>query len=258
LAAWECIRFIQVEHLVEKYKPNYIFHLAANSSTRHNAVFDNHESIGGGTLNILEAVYKHSRDTKVYITGSGLQFKNIGQSISENDPFEPSSLYAVSRIYAVNLARYYRSLGLQVYVGYLFHHESPLRRPNHISKKIINAIQLIAKGENETLNLNDISVEKEWTFAGDIVRGIMTLVEQDEVYEATIGSGIGYSIRIWLEICFNLIGKDWTKFVRIEERFRPEYRRLVSDPKTIFALGWQPTVNITELAKMMFITAPEV
>jgi GDPmannose 4,6-dehydratase len=243
--------FHQVEHLTKTYHPDYIFHLAANSTTKHQAIFDNHQCIAKGTLNILEAVYKYSRQTKVFIAGSGLQFKNSGYPISESDRFDPTSPYAISRIYSAYLARYYRSLGIQTYLGYLFHHESPLRQPSHISQQIINKVKSVATGNNETLHLGDISVKKEWAFAGDIVQGILTLINQDTVFEATIGTGIAYSIQTWLEICFEIIGKNWNDFIIIDKDFQPEYKCLVSNPATIFSLGWKPVVKIAELARIM-------
>jgi GDPmannose 4,6-dehydratase len=242
----------EIEQIVQKYNPNYIFHLAANSTTRHSALFENHQTIATGTLNILEAVYKHSPTTKVFITGSGLQFKNEGVPIAEESLFEATSPYSISRIQSVYAARYYRSLGLQIYVGYLFHHESPLRKPDHISQMIIHAVQNIDLGKQNTLELGDISVEKEWTFAGDIVNAILILVQQNNIYEAVIGSGIAYSIQDWLEESFKLIGKDWQNHVISKEGFRSEYKRLVSNPQKIKSLNWEPKISLTELAQIMF------
>ncbi len=240
-----------VESLVKEHKPLHVFHLAANSTTRHDALFENHETISTGTLNILEAVKKHSPSSKVFITGSGVQFKNNGNPISEHDEFDASSPYSVSRIHSVYAARYFRSLGLRTYVGYLFHHESPYRKPNHVSKMIALAVQRIADARTEKIELGDISVRKEWTFAGDIAKGIFTLVEQDDIFEAVIGSGIVYSIEEWLEQCFGLIGRNWRDHVRMREGFKAEYKRLVSDPATINRLGWFPVVTFPELAKLM-------
>ena len=241
----------QVRGLIKQYTPAYIFHLAARSTTRHEALFENHETISTGTLNILESVRTLSPQARVFLAGSGLQFKNTGKPVSENDPFEASSAYAVARIQSVYAARYYRSLGVRVYVGYLFHHESPLRGPGHVSKMIALAAQRIAAGSSEPLELGDITVEKEWTFAGDVAQAMLTLVRQDSVFEAAIGSGTTYSIRDWLEQCFGIIGKDWKDHVRLKEGFVAEYPRLVSDPSTIRSLGWSPKVGFAELARMM-------
>jgi GDPmannose 4,6-dehydratase len=243
--------FELVEGLIKEHLPDYIFHFAANSSTRHDTLFENHKTISTGTLNILESVKRHSPESKVFITGSGVQFENRGNPISETDNFEAKSPYSVARIQSVYAARYFRLLGLRVYVGYLFHHESPLRKPNHVSQKIALAVKRIVGGSDEVLELGDISVEKEWTFAGDVAKGIITLIEQDKVFEACIGSGIAYSIEDWLEQCFGIIGKDWHDHVCLREGFIPEYKRLVSNPKTINALGWFPSVEFPDLAKKM-------
>jgi len=251
--------FSFVENQIRNHQPAYIFHLAANSSTKHNVLFENHETISTGTLNILESVKRHCPDSKVFITGSGVQFKNTGLPINETDEFEGNSPYSVARIQSVFAARYYRKLGLKVYVGYLFHHESPLRQPNHVSQMIALAAKRISKGSEEIIELGDISVEKEWTFAGDIATGIFTLIEQENVFEAVIGSGITYSIENWLEKCFGCIGKDWHNYVKIRQGFSPEYKRLVSNPKTINSLGWFPTIELQSLAEIMVLNrSPDI
>lgn len=240
-----------VEQLIKEYAPTYIFHLAAKSTTRHEALFENHTTISTGTLNILEAVYRHSVQSKVFITGSGVQFYNDGNPISENSSFAASSPYAVARIQSVYAARYYRSKGVKAYVGYLFHHESPLRKPDHVSQKIVQVAKRIVQGADERLNMGDISVEKEWTFAGDVVRGIMTLVEQDDVFEAVIGSGQTYKIKDWIEVCFSMLNLDWFQYVDQQDNFNPEYKRLVSNPSLMHNLGWESKVSLPELASMM-------
>jgi GDPmannose 4,6-dehydratase len=228
-----------------------IFHLAATSTTRHHAIYENHAAIGTGTINILESVKRWSPSSKVFITGSGLQFINKGKPISETDPFDHGSAYAAVRNYSVYLSRYFRNMGLQTYVGYLFHHESPLRSAAHVCQKIAKAVRRIAIGNEEKLELGDISVRKELTFAGDIAEGIMTLIEQDQVFEATIGSGRAYSIENWLDECFKLVDKDWKCYVREKKNFKADYPILVSNPATINSLKWYATTKITELAKIM-------
>ncbi len=142
-------------------------------------------------------------------------------------------------------------LGVKAYVGYLFHHESPLRKPTHVSQMIASAARRIADGSSEKIEIGNITVEKEWTYAEDVVAGMLTLVEQDKVYEAVISSGRAYTIQHWLECCFEAIGSDWRRFVLLKEKFTPEYPRLVTDPRTINHLGWSPRIGIGELAEMM-------
>jgi len=240
-----------VKEIVRRYKPELIFHLAAKSTTRHEALFENHKTIGTGTLNILEVVYRWHPACKVFFAGSGLQFTNRGEPIYETDPFDASSAYSTERIHSAYAARYFRSIGVMTYVGYLFHHESPLRKPTHVSQKIVQAVKRIASGSNEKIGLGDISVEKEWAFAGDIAEGIAVLVGQDHVFEAVIGTGKAYAIKDWLKICFASIGKDWTSHVMLKNGFSAEYKRLLSNPQTMFSLGWRPKVELAELAELM-------
>lgn len=247
-----------VQDLVRSHQPAYIFHLAADSTTRHDVLFENHSAISTGTLNILESARLHAPHARIFLTGSGVQFKNRGRPISEHDEFEASSPYALARIHSVYAGRYYRSLGLRVFAGYLFHHESPLRKHAHVSKTIAEAAVRIANGSNEIIEIGDVSVEKEWTFAGDTVEGIFTLINQDQVFEATIGSGKVYSIRNWLDACFGLVDRDWREHVKLQDTYVPEYRRLVCDPTTMHKLGWQPKVGFDELARMMMGTAGRI
>ncbi|MGI9089230.1 MAG: GDP-mannose 4,6-dehydratase [Chthoniobacterales bacterium] len=240
-----------VQELIRFHQPGYIFHLAATSTTRHDALFENHETISTGTLNILEAVKSHSPETKVFLSGSGLQFENLGSPISEHTPFAATSPYAVARIQSVYAARYYRSLGLRVYVGYFFHHDSPRRGPNHVSQIIAQTARRIAAGSAELLELGDLSVRKEWGFAGDIVRGVWTLVQQDEIFEAAIGTGVAYSIADFVDACFRLIGEDWREHVKERNGFTADYSCLLSDPSTLRSLGWHPRVDLAGLATMM-------
>ncbi|MBS1668863.1 MAG: GDP-mannose 4,6-dehydratase [Bacteroidetes bacterium] len=248
--------FSTIKQIIEKHKPAYIFHFAADSTTAHHAVLENHQSILTGAIHILESVKQVSPDTKVFLSGSGLQFENIGKPIKETDLFSLTSAYAMTRNQSVIAARYYRSLGLKVYIGYFFNHDSPLRTERHMSQKIISAVKRIASGANEKIEIGDIHVRKEWGFAGDIVKGVWTLVKQDHTMEAVIGTGKAYSIWQWVETCFSLIKKDPKNYLLEKKGFVSEYQTLVSDPTSIFSLGWRPEVSFEQLAEMMLLDKP--
>lgn len=243
--------FGQVETLVREHRPAWVFHVAANSTTRHDVLFENHATISTGALNVLEAVKRHRPEARVLLAGSGLQFRNTGAPIREDDPFEANSAYAVARIQATFAARYYRTLGVRAYVAYLFHHESPRRQPKHVSQVIVAAARRIAAGGAEPVELGDVTVAKEWTFAGDVAEGMCALLEQDVVTEANVGSGQAHTIEEWLAACFGVVGRDWREHTRLREGFVAEYPRLVSDPARIRALGWRPKVGLPELARLM-------
>jgi GDPmannose 4,6-dehydratase len=241
-----------VENILQQHKPGYVFHFAANSTARHTALFENFESIDRGTLNILESVKLHSPDTKVFLSGSALQFKNTGQPIDEQTEFDPSSAYSVSRIHSVYAGRYFRTaFGLKVYVGYFFHHDSPLRSERHVNQKIVKAVKRIREGSKEKLTLGDIRVRKEFNYAGDVVDAIWKLVNQETIFEAVIGSGKAYTIQDWVEYCFSIPGLNWRDHVILEEGFVSEYDILVSNPRLIKSIGWEPKANFFELATLM-------
>lgn len=241
-----------VTELVKKIRPNYVFHLAANSTTRHEALFENHAAISTGTLNVLESARLHTPDCKIFLAGSAMQFKNEGSSINEKTPFEASSLYSVARIQSVYAARYYRErFGLRAYVGYLFNHDSPLRAERHINQKVAAAAKRIAAGSSEQLVVGDWDVEKEFNFAGDIVNAIWLLVNQEKIFEVVIGCGEAHSIKEWIEYCFAKVHSNWRQCVTKDAGYKSEYKRLVSDNRMLCSLGWQPKVTFEQLADMM-------
>ena len=238
-----------VDRWIRTCQPARIFHLAAHSTTSLEAGSDNFRAIALGAWNILSSAWRHVPRARVLVAGSGLQFRNRGRPISEHDAFDPSSPYAVARIAAVQVARYFRKVGLRAYVGYLFHHESPQRRPQQMSRRIAAAAAGRLPG---TLIIGDGRVRKEWAFAGDIVRGMWTLVSQTRVMEACIGSGKAYAIEDWVRACFSVHGGDWRgKVILGRGGFVPEYRTLVSQPRRVFSLGWRPRLSLNQLARLM-------
>lgn len=238
--------------IIKAHKPAYIFNFAANSSTEHSLLFEHYLTIEKGALNILECVKKTSSHTKVFIPGSGLQFKNTNKPIDELTPFDAGSSYALSRIQTTYAARYFRNtFGLNVYTGYFFNHDSPLRTEHHVNQKIVQAVQRIAQKQQEKLILGNIDVKKEFNYAGDIAEAVWMLVNQENIFEVVIGSGIAYSIKDWVSCCFALKNLDWSEYVEIKNNFMPEYSILISNPALIKSIGWQPKIGFFQLAKMM-------
>lgn len=245
-----------VSSLISSLRPEFIFHLAANSTTSHEALFDNHEAISTGTLNILENARLHSPCAKIFLSGSAVQFENTGDPINEQTPFSPLSPYAVSRIHATYAGRYYRkAFGLRVYTGFFFNHDSPMRSERHINQKIAATALRISKGSKEKLAIGNVNVEKEFNFAGDIIQAVWLLMSQEQVHEAVIGSGTVYSIAQWLECCFRKVGLPWQEYVTLTPGYQPEYTRLMSDPTVLKNLGWEPKVNFSQLADLMMSEA---
>lgn len=241
-----------VESAIRRQRPDFIFHLAANSSTRHDTLFDNHRAIATGSLNVLESARLHSPAARIFLSGSAMQFRNVGLPIDERTEFEGSSPYSVARIQSVYAARYFRAaFGMRVYVGYFFNHDSPLRSERHVNQKIVAALRRIVNGSNERLLLGDVGVRKEFNFAGDVVDAVWKLVNQEQVSEAVIGCGVAHPIADWLDYCFGKAGLRWRDHVDVDTRHVPEYQVLVSNPAIIRGLGWQPTLDLRGLADLM-------
>ncbi|MFC4261703.1 GDP-mannose 4,6-dehydratase [Ferruginibacter yonginensis] len=243
--------FDPIKNLLVNEKPNYIFHFAANSSTNHAFVLENYNSIVTSTMVLLEVVYQYLPKTKVFISGSGLQFLNKGIPIKETDDFYANDAYSLCRIQSVEAARYYRSLGLKVYVGYFFNHDSPLRTERHVTKMICENVKKIKLGIISTLTIGDKSVVKEWAFAGDIVNALWLFMNQDAVYEANLSNGEGYSIEAFINECFKIVDVDLTNRIVIDDKFKSSYKVLVSDNSTIKKIGYKPEISFKKLAKLM-------
>ena len=242
-----------VEDLIKFHRPHFIFHFAANSTTHHSALFHNHNAISNGTINILESVKLHCPKAKVFLAGSAMQFKNTGEPIDEKTPFEARSAYSAARIHSVYVGRYFRDVfNLHVYIGYLFNHDSPLRTERHVNQKIVQSAIRISGGSTEKLSLRNIGVQKEFNYAGDVVEAMWVLVNQENIFEAVIGSGKSYSIEDWVERCFEKINKNWKEYVIVQKDYKPEYNILVSNPQIIMNLGWKPKYNFNQLIDMMF------
>lgn len=241
-----------VHDIISKTKPDYIFHLAALSNVNHKYIYENFNSISLGTLNILESIVLEKLDSRVFICGSAYQFKITGNSIDENTEFNPSNPYSISRINSVYLARYYREkFDLKIYIGYLFHHDSPLRSNKFINIKIINHARNISlKKCNNKLSINDINFIKEFNYAKEIVEAMWILVNQDKIFEVVIGSGIGYSIKDWIVICYEHYELSWKDHV-IVNNLQVKSKKIISSPKLINSLGWKHNTSIHKLAEIL-------
>lgn len=241
-----------VEKVLTEVSPQYVFHLAANSTVAHHAIFDNHDAISSGTLNILEWVKNHNPKTKVFFAGSALQFKNQGKPIDEDCEFVTNNPYNIARLYSVHLARYYREqFGIKTYFGYFFHHDSPLRAEKHINMKVVKFVKDIAQNPNSKLEIANLNVQKEFNHAEDLMEAVMTLVEQDDIFEVVIGSGVPHSIEEWVKYCFEKLGHDYRDYVVKNEDLIVPDQIIVSNPQKLRTLGWEPRHDIYQLADAM-------
>jgi GDPmannose 4,6-dehydratase len=249
--AMDVADFKNVSNVIKEIKPHYIFHLAARSSTRHEFILENHKAIVDGTLAILESVDRYTPDANTFLASSGLVFKNIGQPIKESDEYVTNTAYAMARLEALQVARYYRQRGRKVFVGFLFNHESPLRPPESVVRKIASSTAEIYLGLQKSMVIGNANVVKEWMWAGDAVSAMVLLVNQNNIFEVCIGDGIGRTVREYAVACCEIIGISLDDYLVELPDYQVEYPVLVSDSTKLRSLGWMPEVDMGSLARRM-------
>lgn len=242
-----------VSQLIKSTKPDYIFHFAATSSVSHEFLFENHSSISMGTINILESVKMHSRESKVFIAGSAEQYENKGNAINESSPFKANSSYSAERIYSTHISRYFREkYNIQVYNGFFFHHDSPFRSNDHLNQRILNFVKDLSLESNSKFRIGDYTIQKEFNYSGDFMRAVWLLINQNSIYEVVIGSGKPYPISDWLEMAFTKRNLDWKHWVELDPEYNKPYDKLFSDPSLMKSLGWEPKLDKTDLLNLMY------
>ena len=249
-----------LRRIIDKTRPDEIYHLAAQSHVR--VSFDEPIYTADvdalGTLRLLDAVRdvsEQGHEVRIYNAGTSEMFGSSPPPQSETTPFHPRSPYAVSKLaahwYAVN---YREAYGLHVVNGILFNHESPRRGETFVTRKITRAVGRMKVGLQKKMFLGNIEARRDWGFAGDYVEGMWRMLQHHEPTDFVLATGRSHSIRDFLDAAFGCVDMDWEEFVDFDERYlRPsEVDHLEGDAsKAREALGWAPTVSFEELVEMM-------
>jgi GDPmannose 4,6-dehydratase len=174
---------------------------------------------------------------------------------TEQTPFYPRSPYGVSKVFAHYITVNYReSYNLFAVSGMLFNHESPRRGLEFVTRKVSDGVARIKLGLADTLPIGNVDAQRDWGFAGDYVRAMWMMLQQDHPDDYVIATGVSHSVRELLEIAFARAGLDWQKYVRVDPALlRPaEVDHLLGDPtKARAELGWAPSVDFKQLIEMM-------
>ena len=175
---------------------------------------------------------------------------------TELTPFHPRSPYGVAKVFGHNITMNYReSYGLYACSGILFNHEGPRRGLEFVTRKITNTAARIKLGVEKELVLGNTDAKRDWGYAGDYVKAMWLMLQQDEPDDYVIATGETHSIEEFLTLAFDKVGLgDWKPYVRHDAKFlRPaEVDLLIGDPaKAKAKLGWQPEVNFEQLVAMM-------
>lgn len=247
--------------LLQKYKPDEVYNLAAQSHVR--VSFDIPAStintIVNGTLGLLEAIrnFRDTKEVRFYQASSSEMFgDNPNYPFNEDSVLMPASPYANAKVFAHSLMRNYRkAYGMFCTSGILFNHESPRRGETFVTRKITLAAARIKAGLQDKLYLGNLDAKRDWGFAGDYVEAMWLMLQQDNPDDYVIATGETHNVREFLYEVFNYAGLDVEKHVEIDSRlYRPhEVPYLLGDySKAKKELGWEPKVKFKELARMMY------
>ncbi len=248
--------------LVRQIGPGEVYNLAAQSHVRVSFDQPIHTTdvVATGTAKLLDAVRNFQQETgrgvRFFQASSSEMYGKVAETPQrETTPFYPRSPYACAKAYAHWITVNYReSYGLHASCGIMFNHESPRRGETFVTRKITRAAGRIKLGLQRELFLGNLDAKRDWGFAGDYVRAMWMMLQQEKPDDFVIATGVSISVREFGEMVFAHLGLDWKSLVKIDPRyFRPaEVDALQGDASRIRdALGWEPTVDVKTLAMMM-------
>ena len=249
---------LSIVRLVDDVRPHEIYNLAAQSfvPTSWNQPLLTGEFTALGVTRMLEAIRLVDRSIRFYQASSSEMFGRVQEEPqNESTPFWPRSPYGVAKVYGHWITVNYReSYGIYACSGILFNHESPLRGKEFVTRKISHGVARIKLGLDSELRLGNLDARRDWGFAGDYVRAMWLMLQQDKPDDFVIATGEQHSVRDFVELAFAHVGLDWQKYVATDPALlRPaEVNTLRGDAsKAREKLGWEPSVPFRELVAMM-------
>ncbi len=209
-----------------------------------------------GVTRALEAVRHVDSAIRFYQASSSEMFGKVREvPQSEMTPFYPRSPYGVSKVFAHYITVNYReSYNLFAVSGILFNHESPRRGLEFVTRKVTDGVARIKLGLSDSLSLGNLSAQRDWGYAGDYVRAMWLMLQQDHADDYVIATGESHSVQELVELAFGHVGLDWRKYVKTDPKLlRPaEVDHLIGDAsKARNTLGWKPEVDFAGLVRMM-------
>ena len=247
-----------LSRLLQETRPDEVYNLGAQSHVGvsfQNPVYTAQVD-ALGTLRLLEAIRQLSHPARIYQASSSEMFGKVAEvPQNESTPFHPRSPYGVAKVYSfwqtVNYREAYEMFACN---GILFNHESPRRGQTFVTRKITRAATRIKLGLQHKVYLGNLDAERDWGYAGDFVRAMWLMLQQDQPDDFVVATGERHSVREFAEAAFTSLGLNWEDHVEFDERYlRPaEVDLLQGDAsKARSVLGWEPEVRFEELLEMM-------
>jgi GDPmannose 4,6-dehydratase len=249
---------LSLNKVMRDVQPDEVYNLAAQSfvPTSWDQPLLTGEFTAMGVTRMLEAIRACGRKCKFYQASSSEMFgKVLEVPQSESTPFYPRSPYGVSKVYGHFITVNYReSYDMFAVSGILFNHESPRRGLEFVTRKITDGVARIKLGMEKELRLGNLDSKRDWGFAGDYVRAMWMMLQQDEPVDYVIGTGQTHKVREFCRVAFGHVGLNYEEYVKKDPRFyRPaEVDILVANPeKANTLLKWKPEVDFEGLVTMM-------
>ena len=249
---------ISMIEILSTHRPDEVYNLAAQSfvQTSFNQPVLTGETTALGVTRLLDAIRIVDPDIRFYQASSSEMFGKVQEvPQTESTPFYPRSPYGVAKVYGHWITINYReSYNLHASSGILFNHESPRRGMEFVTRKISHTVAQIKLGHAEELRLGNLEAQRDWGYAGDYVKAMWQMLQQDEPDNYVVGTNETHSVREFCEVGFDHVDLDWEQYVVMDEAFmRPaEVDLLVGDSaKARSVLGWTPTVDFEDLVTMM-------
>lgn len=239
-------------------KPDEVYNLAAQSfaPASWEQPYLTGEVTGLGATNMLDALRSICPEARFYQASTSEMFgKPLDTPQHENTPFRPRSPYGAAKAYAHFVTVNYRErYGLHASCGILFNHESPRRGLEFLPRKVCNAAARIKLGLDNELRMGNLEPQRDWGYAGDYVRAMWLMLQQDTADDYVIATGVPHTVQDLVERAFGYLDLDWREWVTLDERFmRPVESDLLvgSAHKAHRKLGWFPTVDFDEMIAIM-------
>jgi GDPmannose 4,6-dehydratase len=249
---------LSIIRLIDEVRPQELYNLAAMSFVP--ASWDQPMLTGEynsqGVTRVLDAIRQVDLKIRFYQASSSEMFgKVLEVPQTEKTPFYPRSPYGVSKVFAHYITVNYReSYNMFAVSGMLFNHESPRRGLEFVTRKVTDLVARIKLGLADSLPIGNLEAHRDWGFAGDYVRAMWLMLQQEKADDYVIATGISHSVQDLVEIAFGRVGLDWQKYVRRDPALiRPaEVEHLRGDASKARAeLGWTPMVDFRQLIEMM-------
>jgi GDPmannose 4,6-dehydratase len=244
---------------MDQVRPDEVYNLGAQSHVR--VSFDQPlytaDVAGLGTLRLLEAVRQlnRSKPIRFYQASSSEMYGAAPAPQGPATPFHPRSPYACAKLYAHwQTINYREAYDLFACSGILFNHESPRRGESFVTRKVTLGATRIKEGLQKRLVMGNLEAKRDWGFAGDYVRAMWMMLQQDRADDYVVATGESHSVRELLELAFSLLDLDYREFVEFDQKYtRPsEVDVLLGDAtKARQVLRWMPQVDFKGLIKMM-------